>query len=1189
MACIATALGQSNNTFLKVITNFKRGYTICPAGDGNLYVGGAVIGRIALLKIAPNGDILSSDFLDFDTGNLDNISELIVDSDGMVAGCGTQGTEDLRRGFVFRYNPLTKNILWVKTLDDEVATLNGLLEKAPGGSYVVYGEVFYPTGSDALLLQVDRNTGESASPLTRRYHLGKTESFNAIVAHGSSLYSVGRATNGMNIFTELFIRSTLTRLDTATGTSTWTRLSGAPLTASAHLRGRDLIVDGDALIVTYSGNTTDPSLSTTTFFLQKHHFDGTIEWRKKYDLTEWNNEIAEEVIRVPDGYVLYGRAKNGGGGSLFLLKTNLDGNLVWARKLQYGTNDGFAQTESQQGQIVAVGNSLFFTATTEQSNGLSRMLLGKTNGNGTMGDSCTYWKSTPAIMSVPADLPDAPVMFQTNPELMPLVEAPRNTVLSVPANVETACQMQVASGCNDTLDLGADVILCRDSTVAFHAGVGFVGYLWQDGSTDSIYQATVPDVYWVEVRDSCGGIQRDSVLLTVSLLADTQFSDTTICPGGSLTYAVAGFDTYLWTPAAGLNCDTCAVVTLQPTATTTYTLLAQNAAGCTLTDTFTVMVSMLTNIHLRDTTICPGGSLTYAVSGFETYVWTPAAGLSCDTCATVVIQPTATTTYTLLAQNGAGCTLTDTFTVAVSLIVAPQLPDTTICPGQSVSYAVSGFNTYAWTPATGLSCDTCATVVIQPTATTTYTLLLQNGAGCMLSDTFTVAVQVLADVQLIDSAICPGESVTYALPGFGSYMWTPSTGLSCITCATVIARPNTTMTYSLLVQDSVGCAQRDTFTVVVLPLPARTELIQFLPGDTVTLGGINYTQPDTVMLTLPATVGCDTVVTYVLQFQTTATITCPNNVIVSIPAGDTLAIVDYTLPTAVTDCAGGGLTFTLLNSIPGGNLFALGVTEICYRVNDACGNTDICCFDVVVTAQLPPCDVKVNGCLRYELLSIKLDSLGNRRYSIRVVNNCAEALQYAAFEVPSGVTAVAPAQGAVFTAVSGRSYDVQNPNFSPFYSVWFKARPGTLLQAGAADVFEYKLPQQSAPLYLHVTAKLVNNQSYPAILNTFDCPVQPYPNLQPDPGPGLQASNFPLLFPNPTDGIVFANLSAWVGQTVELRITNAQGQGLHTRTLVAGDFPQVVDSVDGLPGGLYFLEIHPVGGQRLVQRLVIQR
>ena len=527
--------------------------------------------------------------------------------------------------------------------------------------------------------------------------------------------------------------------------------------------------------------------------------------------------------------------------------------------------------------------------------------------------------------------------------------------------------------------------------------------------------------------------------------------------------------------------------------------------------------------------------------------------------------------------------------MAVSVLTNVHFPDTTICPGESLTYGVSGFNTYAWTPATGLSCDTCATVVIQPTATTTYSLLLQNGAGCMLSDTFTVAVQVLADVQLTDSAICPGESVTYALPGFGSYMWTPSTGLNCITCATVIARPNTTMTYSLLVQDSVGCAQRDTFTVVVLPLPARTELIQFLPGGTVTLGGINYTQPDTVMLTLPATVGCDTVVTYVLQFQTTATITCPNNVIVSIPAGDTLAIVDYTLPTAVTDCPGGGLTFTLLNSIPGGNLFALGVTEICYRVNDACGNTDICCFDVVVTAQLPPCDVKVNGCLRYELLSIKLDSLGNRRYSIRVVNNCAEALQYAAFEVPSGVTAVAPAQGAVFTAVSGRSYDVQNPNFSPFYSVWFKARPGTLLQAGAADVFEYKLPQQSAPLYLHVTAKLVNNQSYPAILNTFDCPVQPYPNLQPDPGTGPQASNFPLLFPNPTDGIVFANLSAWVGQRVELRITNAQGQGLHTRTLVADDFPQVVDSVDGLPGGLYFLEIHPVGGQRLVQRLVIQR
>lgn len=967
MAGAAPLLAQSEHTFLKVFPTVKRGYTLCPAGDGNLYVGGAVIGRTALLKITPDGDVLSSDFLDFATGNLDNVSELLVDTDGMVVGCGTQGTEDLRRGFVFRYNPLTKTILWARMLEDELLTLNGLLEKSPGGDYLVYGEVFTITGasSDALLLQIDRNTGSLAPPLAKSFHLGKKESFNALVAHGQALYAVGRASNGTSIFNDFYVHPALSRLDTATGLPTWTRLSGAPLPAPAQLRGRDLILDSNALVTTYSGSATDPSLSTTNFFLQKHRLDGTLEWVRKYDLTEWNNEVAEELIRVADGYIIYGQASNGQGNSLFVMKTDTAGNPLWANKLHYGLNDGFAQSESQQGQIITLGNGLFFTATTEQANGVSRMLLVKTRLDGTMSDSCSAYEPTSVLLSSATALNNAPVTLQTANTAFPPLEAPHVTALSFTATVETICQtnMVVPLICDDTLDLGPDIILCQDSTVTFHAGGGYGSYLWQDGSTDSTYTTSLYDLYWVEVTDSCGEKQRDSVLLTVSLLADTQFPDTVLCSGETLTYTVSGFDAYLWTPAAAL---------------------------------------------------------------------------SCDTCATVVLQPAVTTQYTLYA------TTTD------------------------------------------------------------------------------------------------------------------------------------------------GCVLRDTFEVAVLPLLIRTEVIEFAPGDTVTLDGTPYTQPATVIVTLPATVGCDTVVTYLLQLQTMITIDCPNDLTVSVLAGEPGTVVDYGFPSVVTTCPDTSVTYTLLSGLPIGAIFPVGITEVCYRITDVCGNVDTCCFLLTVVEQAPACDVKTTGCVRYELLSIQLDAFNNRRYAIRVTNNCADALLYTAFELPGSITAVAPADGSVYTAASGRSYDVRNPNASPFHSIRFKAKTGVLLNLGASDIFRYTLPNLSAPQYIHVTARLASGQFFPAILNTFYCPVQPYPNFASGPGTERAVKSL-AVYPNPTDGVLIADCSSWAGQLVQIQIVNAQGQRVFHQSLTAEYAPQALGLPASLANGLYFLEVQAAGEQRSVQRFVVQR
>lgn len=79
-------------------------------------------------------------------------------------------------------------------------------------------------------------------------------------------------------------------------------------------------------------------------------------------------------------------------------------------------------------------------------------------------------------------------------------------------------------------NLGASVDICPGSTVQINAHSGYESYLWQDGSTDSVYVADGPGVYYVDVTDYCQGHFSDT--LNVGLYPAVRGflpADTTIC------------------------------------------------------------------------------------------------------------------------------------------------------------------------------------------------------------------------------------------------------------------------------------------------------------------------------------------------------------------------------------------------------------------------------------------------------------------------------------------------------------------------------------------------------------------------------------------------------------------------------------------------------------------------------------
>ena len=159
-----------------------------------------------------------------------------------------------------------------------------------------------------------------------------------------------------------------------------------------------------------------------------------------------------------------------------------------------------------------------------------------------------------------------------------------------------------------------------------------------------------------------------------------------------------------------------------------------------------------------------------------------------------------------------------------------------ICIGDAATLTAAGGYTYVWSPGTGLSGTTGATVTAMPTSTQSYTVTGTDTTGC-ITDSYYVTVTVnpaaILDIQYLDPitgvamtgnpTICEGESIV--LNGLGSgqgYTWSPGTGLSGTSTQTVTATPTGTTTYQVDGATGFGCPGNTTVTVIVVPPPTVT-------------------------------------------------------------------------------------------------------------------------------------------------------------------------------------------------------------------------------------------------------------------------------------------------------------------------------------------------------------------------------
>lgn len=219
---------------------------------------------------------------------------------------------------------------------------------------------------------------------------------------------------------------------------------------------------------------------------------------------------------------------------------------------------------------------------------------------------------------------------------------------------DTVCINQL-----DTVESGSIVILPYTIT----------DYLWtmETGESfdteDFIYNFDTPGIYPVSltVTSSVGCVDSISAELYVAPpVTAVPIFDTTICEGEQVHLITGGGTTYHWYPEEFASFPNAQSTYFIPEySTNVYAVVTD---GCT-TDTASAYIQVLPGpdvIADPDTAIYHFESVALIASGAETYVWSPAEGLSDTTSSNPIATPDQTTAYVVTGTGPNGCKATDT-------------------------------------------------------------------------------------------------------------------------------------------------------------------------------------------------------------------------------------------------------------------------------------------------------------------------------------------------------------------------------------------------------------------------------------------------------------------------------------------------------------------------------------------------
>lgn len=158
----------------------------------------------------------------------------------------------------------------------------------------------------------------------------------------------------------------------------------------------------------------------------------------------------------------------------------------------------------------------------------------------------------------------------------------------------------------------------------------------------------------------------------------------------------------------------------------------------------------------QDTSICDQSILNLNAAGTDIVGWSWLDG-STDSLFTAV----GPGTYGVVTTDI--CQLTQTDTLTVSLYTATTVDigqDFSVCPGETATLNVPGFDTYTWSSVVTLSCTDCSNPSLVPSGPTLISLEAAYDYGCSARDTISITLYPTYN-QTVDTIVCYGSEVVY--------------------------------------------------------------------------------------------------------------------------------------------------------------------------------------------------------------------------------------------------------------------------------------------------------------------------------------------------------------------------------------------------------------------------------------------
>ncbi|MES2515247.1 MAG: gliding motility-associated C-terminal domain-containing protein [Bacteroidota bacterium] len=399
-------------------------------------------------------------------------------------------------------------------------------------------------------------------------------------------------------------------------------------------------------------------------------------------------------------------------------------------------------------------------------------------------------------------------------------------------------------------------VICSGNSSVITPGGASTYTLLNSGATGTSFNVspTATTTYSIigASASSCPGTNTITTTITVNTtptVGITSVSNPTLCSGNPSVITPGGASTYtlLNSGATGTS------FTVNPTATTTYSIVGISSSSCPSTNTITTTITVGTTptvaiSSVSSPVICSGNSSVITPGGASTYTLLNSGA----TGTSFTVNPTATTIYSVSGISAGGCPSTNTVTTTITVNTTPtvaisSVSSPVICSGNSSVITPGGASTYTLlnSGATGTS------FTVSPTATTTYSVIGSSASSCPSTNTITTTITVnntptIAISSISSPSICNGGNTIITPSGALTYtlLNTGATGTS------FNVSPTGTTTYSIIGTSSSSCPSTNTITstITVNPIPTTTAstsgsitCVTNTVNLSSTLAGMNYT------------------------------------------------------------------------------------------------------------------------------------------------------------------------------------------------------------------------------------------------------------------------------------------------------------------------------------------------------------